>query len=236
MLIEPTSDKTTFREVKVEILRRITDGPWGPGTQLPGEVELAQEFGCSRTTINRAMRELAEQGLIDRRRKSGTRVRMAPIRQARFEIPIVRVEIENLGATYRYALVSRAVLDAPDWLRARMNIKALGKVIHVICIHYANSIAFQLEDRWINASALPQVVDQPFDQIGPNEWLIAAVPFSEVEISFLAKAASGDVVSNLDFQTGEPVFCVERTTWWQGAAITHVSLSYCKGHRMTTRY
>jgi GntR family histidine utilization transcriptional repressor len=40
-----------------EILHRITNGPWGPGTLLPGEVELAEEFRCSRTTMNRALRE-----------------------------------------------------------------------------------------------------------------------------------------------------------------------------------
>src|SRR6476469_5102895 len=82
----PKTEKTTFREVKAHILRRITEGPWGPGTLLPGEVDLAARFGCSRATINRAMREISELGLLDRRRKAGTRVRMAPLRQARFEI------------------------------------------------------------------------------------------------------------------------------------------------------
>lgn len=230
------SDKITFREVKAEILRRITAGPWGPGILLPGEVDLAAEFGCSRATINRAMREVSDLGLLDRKRKAGTRVRMAPIRQARFEIPIVRTEVEDMGATYRYALVSRETVDAPDRIRARMNIATGGEVVHLVCMHYANGIPYQLEDRWINATALPKVQTQDFSQIGPNEWLIATVPFSEVEISFLAVAAEGPVVSHLDFHPGEPVFCVERTTWWQGAAITHVTLSYRRGHRMTTRY
>ena len=88
---------------------------------LPGEVELALEFGCSRATVNRAMREVGELGLVDRRRKAGTRVRMAPLRQARFEIPLVRAEVENTGAVYRYALVQRETVVAPDWLQARMN-------------------------------------------------------------------------------------------------------------------
>ena len=81
---------------------------------LPGEVELAEEFGCSRTTMNRALREVAELGLLDRKRKAGTRVRMAPIRQVRFEMPIVRTEVEKSGASYRFILVSREVIIAPD--------------------------------------------------------------------------------------------------------------------------
>lgn len=42
MATTPIFEKTTFRDVMAEILHRITDGPWGPGTLLPGEVELAE--------------------------------------------------------------------------------------------------------------------------------------------------------------------------------------------------
>ncbi len=236
MATRPVTNRTTFRDVMHEILRRITEGPWGPGTLLPGEVELAEEFGCSRTTMNRALREVTELGFLDRKRKAGTRVRMAPIRQARFEIPIMRTEIEKTGAIYRYALVSREVLAAPDWLCARMKLQVASKVVHLVCMHYANGEAFQLEDRWISATALPQAMQQNFSEIGPNEWLIATVPFSEVEISFLAVAADQLIVRHLDHKLGEAVFCVERATWWQSAAITLVTLSYRRGYRMTTRY
>jgi len=236
MATTPIFEKTTFRDVMAEILHRITDGPWGPGTLLPGEVELAEEFRCSRTTMNRALREVSELGFLDRKRKAGTRVRMAPIRQARFEMPIVRAEVEKTGASYRYALVSREILAAPDWLRARMNLQVGSEVVHLVCLHSANGEAFQLEDRWINATALPQALQQDFAAIGPNEWLVAAVPFSEVEISFLAAAADAITVTHLDHKLGEPVFCVERATWWQNAAITLVTLSHRRGYRMTTRY
>ena len=108
----------TYRDVKADILAKITQGIWPPGELVPNETELAENYGCARATVNRAMRELAEAGLIERRRKAGTRVRMAPIRQAKFNIPIVRREVESRGETYRYALVSRSVGPPPDWLAA----------------------------------------------------------------------------------------------------------------------
>jgi GntR family histidine utilization transcriptional repressor len=230
------TETTTFREVMAEIVQRITEGPWGPGTLLPGEVELAEAFGCSRTTMNRALREVSELGFLDRKRKAGTRVRMAPIRQARFEMPVVRAEIEKTGAVYGYQLVSSAVVVAPEWLRLRMGLKARAHVVHLLCLHFADGVAFQLEDRWINAGALPQALQQDFSESGPNEWLVATVPFSEVEISFLAQAADAGMVAHLDHALGDPVFCVERATWWQNAAVTLVTLAHRRGYRMTTRY
>lgn len=227
---------TTFRTAMEEILRRITEGPWGPGTLLPGEVELAEEFNCSRTTINRALREVSEMGFLDRRRKSGTRVRMAPLRQARFEIPQIRAEIEATGAVYGYALLVREVTPAPDWLRERIGQRVKTKVLHLLCLHSADQIPYQLEDRWINLAALPAAAAQDFASLGPNEWLIATVPFSEVEISFSAQPAGPEAVAHLGHRLGAPVFSVDRTTWWQGATITHVRLSHRQGHKMTTRY
>ena len=236
MKARQTLQQTTFKDVMVEILHRITEGPWGPGTLLPGEVALAEEFSCSRTTMNRALREVAELGFLDRKRKAGTRVRMAPIRQARFEMPLVRAEVEKTGAPYSYKLVRHEIISAPDWLRSQMKLKIGQKVVHIVCVHLANGDAFQLEDRWINATALPEALEQDFTEVGPNEWLIATVPFSEVSISFRATAADALIVTHLDQKFSEPVFCVERATWWQNAAITLVTLSYRRDYKMTAHY
>ena len=228
--------KATFRDVKADILAKITGGIWQPGSLIPNELELADTYGCARATVNRAMRELADEGLIERRRKAGTRVRMAPVRQARFDIPVVRNEIEERGAQYRYFLVSREIVAAPDWLRARLKLNSGDEVLHLVCMHYADSVPYQHEDRWINLAALPQAREADFSAVGPNEWLIAAIPFSDAEISFSATLADAVMADYLGCTDGAPLFTVERSTWWQSSANTYVRLSFPPGHRMTTRY
>ncbi|TNF19073.1 MAG: UTRA domain-containing protein [Rhodobacteraceae bacterium] len=228
--------KATYKDVKSDILSKITRGEWAPGSLVPNEVDLATTYRCARATVNRAMRELADEGLIERRRKAGTRVRMTPIRQARFDIPVVRAEIEEKGAAYRYSLVNLAVEPAPDWLRARLRLGEGGEVLHLVCMHYADGDPYQHEDRWINLAALPQARTVDFAEIGPNEWLVATVPFSDVEISFSAGLADRRLAGHLACAAGDPVFTVERSTWWEGQAVTYVRLTFRPGHRMTTRY
>lgn len=51
---------------------RIIEGQVAPGDTLPGELELAAEFGISRTTVREALRVLSTCGLIEARRRIGT--------------------------------------------------------------------------------------------------------------------------------------------------------------------
>lgn len=226
----------TYQEIKADVLGRIMAGDWPPGGLLPGEIDLARAYGCARTTVNRALRELAEEGYLDRKRKAGTRVRPSPKREARFEIPLVRREIEAAGATYGYRLLAREVTAAPEWLAARMGVPEGGEVLHLSCLHDAGGAPYQHEDRWINLAGLPQARDADFSTSGPNEWLVETVPFSDVEISFAAVEADAALAGALGCAPGAALFQVERSTWFGGAAVTFVRLSFAPGHRMTTRY
>ncbi len=228
--------KYGYRTIKAEILRRIGDQTWPSGHLLPSELELAEEFCCARATINRAMRELSDEGIVERKRRAGTRVSASRIRHARFEIPLVRIEIESLGSKYHYALLSRDELRVPVWLRARMNLKPNAKVLHVTCLHFADNRPFQFEDRWINIAAIPSVVEVNFDEISPNEWLVNSVPFSDGEISFAAERAQQNVAELLGIIQDEPVFVAERSTWLNGKQVTLARMCHRSDYRMTTRF
>ena len=50
--------KTSFQDVRDEVMRRIEARVWDQGALLPTEADLAEEFGCARATVNRALREV----------------------------------------------------------------------------------------------------------------------------------------------------------------------------------
>jgi DNA-binding LacI/PurR family transcriptional regulator len=61
----------------VQIRDRLRDrilNEWTPGTRLPTEAELFKELGVSSTTVVRALNDLVREGVIHRRRGSGTYV------------------------------------------------------------------------------------------------------------------------------------------------------------------
>jgi GntR family histidine utilization transcriptional repressor len=228
--------KTSFQDVRDAVIRRIQDQEWPQGSLLPTELELAEEFGCARATVNRALRELAERGIIDRKRKSGTRVCVAPVKQAKFEIAVTRHTVEETNAQYRYSLVDRKQLEAPEWLRARLGLGGVQPALHLRSMHYADNQPFQYEDRWIMLDTVPDAETENFEIVAPGEWLVSRVPFSDAEIVFSACAADETLGRFLGTPTGTPLFQVERTTWFQGQPVTYVRLTFQPGYSMSTRY
>lgn len=226
--------RNSFRDIRTELERRISRRVWEPGETMPGEEALAAEFGAARATVNRALQELARSGLIERKRKSGTRVALHPVREARFAIPVVRAEIEASGSAYEYRLLHRDKENAPGWLRERLGLDAGARTLHVRCLHLADGRPYQYEDRWINLAAVPAAGSEDFETASPNEWLVANAPFSRAQYSFGAARADPEEAQALRLDAGEAVFVAERTTWIADRAITHVRMVHPPSHRVVT--
>jgi len=68
-------ERTLHAQVAREIGLRILEGEISAGTVLPNEAVLGGEFGVSRTALREAIKVLESKGLVEVRRKTGTRVR-----------------------------------------------------------------------------------------------------------------------------------------------------------------
>lgn len=55
-----------YRQIADEIERQIMSGALPPGEQLPGEIELAELFGVTRSTVREGLRQLESEGLVVR--------------------------------------------------------------------------------------------------------------------------------------------------------------------------
>ncbi len=69
----PTEPK--HRQISRQLLAEIAAGKYAPSGRLPSEAQLVQRFQVARPTVARALRDLQEQGLVERRVGSGTYVR-----------------------------------------------------------------------------------------------------------------------------------------------------------------
>src|SRR5215471_17529003 len=67
-----------YAQVIAEIQRRIESGEYPPGSLIPSEHQLSDEFGIARPTVVRALRVLRQEGWIDTQQGKGSFVRGRP--------------------------------------------------------------------------------------------------------------------------------------------------------------
>ena len=142
-------------EVKASIRQRIAEGGWQPGMKLPSERELVQQFGCARMTVHHALRELEDEGLIERRQGSGSYVaQLHPISNV-LQVRDIRDEIAERRHVHATRVCSVQREKAGADIAAAMRLRKGATVFHVRLVHLENGVPIQLEDRHVNPALAP---------------------------------------------------------------------------------
>jgi GntR family transcriptional regulator, histidine utilization repressor len=225
---------TGWEEIRAEVLRRIRLRDWPPGALIPREEALAEEFGVARATVNRALRDLAEAGVIERKKRAGTRVAELPVRRARLEIPVIRLDVVGRGLPYDFKLLADRLTPAPVPVTARLGLPEGQPMRYLETLHLAGGRPFVLETRWLNPAALPSVPD--FARISANEWLVTHVSLVSGDIAFTAEPASPREAEVMGVPRGTALLVAERTTQGTGGPVTFVRLAHASGHRVVMTF
>lgn len=224
----------TWQSVRDEVLRRIQTREWKPGAAIPNEADLALELGCARSTVNRALRSLADSGLLERRRKAGTRVATQPVAKATLDIAVIRHEVESRGDKYGYQLIERVLKLPPVAVSGAMQTAASAELLFVSALHLANDKPYALEERWINTGLVATALDETFGAISANEWLLEHVPYTHGDIAFSASVASAEVARRMECAPQSALLTMDRLTWNHDASVTKVRVYFRPDHQLRT--
>jgi len=63
--VPPRGPELPSRRVEDDLRRRCSAGEWEPGERLPAVAELAEHYGVARNTVIKALRRLADDGLVE---------------------------------------------------------------------------------------------------------------------------------------------------------------------------
>lgn len=224
----------TWQSVRAEVLRRIRSGEWAPGTLIPTEHELAAELGCARATVNRALRELAESGVVERRRKVGTRVAATPAQRTTLEMPSIRNEVEASGAKYSYRLTGFITSVPTNAAMRALQINPNDEMLLIKAQYLADDEPHCCEAIWLNPRGIPPVSRELFEEQPAHEWLARNLPLTRSRLAILAEGAFGDCAVNLGVPNGTPVLAIERVIWRDTMPISFARQFYPPNHRLVS--
>lgn len=103
-----------YHQVYLVLRQKILNGECDPQTALPGEHQLAAQYGVSRVTVRRTLEALELEGLVNRRRGVGTfPVEQAAERQERYNIGGLTDQAARQASQTEAATISIEVIATP---------------------------------------------------------------------------------------------------------------------------
>lgn len=230
---------TLNQRIRSDIEERILSGEWPPGYRIPFEHELMAQYSCSRMTVNKVLTTLAENGMIERRRRAGSFVsRRSPEQEyVTLEIPDVGLALSARQRQHDYHLIERSV-RVPD--EADYNETALGaggQLLSIKGLHLADDVPVAVEYRLVNAGSVPEVLQVDFSVISPGTWLLQEVSWTRGEYRISAAGLTESEAGMLSSPVGTPCLVLERRTWRGDAPITWARQVFLSGeHELIARF
>ncbi|MDT1060346.1 GntR family transcriptional regulator [Paracoccus sp. CPCC 101403] len=220
----------TWQAVQDIVLERIQDGIWPEGELIPTECDLAAELGCARATVNRAMQALAESGVVERRRKVGTRVARHP--RVQLVRSLLRRELEAAGQEYGYRLVFASEATPPADVAQAMLLRSGEELLLGRAIFFADGVPYCCEERWTNTFAAPGLTPDVLAEMSACEWLVGNVPLNRASLSIGVDTADGEFISpSLNLTENDPVLHLERVEWLNNMPVSLSRRYFPRDHR-----
>jgi GntR family histidine utilization transcriptional repressor len=229
----PTA-KADWKAIRRDLLGRIQSGVWKPGDQIPREVELAAHYDCTRSTVGRALRDLATAGFLDRKRKGGTTVSPNPVRKAPLEVPIISEAIRKAGHEAGYRLLEAGERSLDPTAAAKLGLPAQSPLLFLAALYLADNAPYQVEHRWLLPMTVVGLTPSILKTTPADEWLLRNVPLTRAQIIIEAAYAPQDVSEAMQITPGTPSLLIRRTSWHSNQLIGVLHLYHAPGHRLIT--
>lgn len=219
-----TASVPRYRQVKELIIRRISNGELCPRDRVPSENELVDSTGVSRMTANRALRELNDEGYVERIAGVGTFVADFKAASHVLEVRNIAAEIERRGHTHSARVIECRELPG-DMETAGALQTIVGDVVYFVrIVHEESDIPIQLEDRFVVPDFASKFLRQDFTAITPSAYLSSVSPLQEAEHVVRAQMPDTITRDSLDMHPGEPCLLVTRRTWAHGRPVSFARL------------
>jgi len=215
-----TSSGAPYARVKQHLKDGLAQGRWPPGALMPSEAELVAEFGVSRMTVNRALRELQAEGLVDRTQGVGTFAAQLHKVSSTLKIADLHEEIEGRGHVHEARVHVQRAEAASDALAAQLGLKPGDTVFHTLIVHFENGVPLQCEDRYVNPVVAPAYLGADFTRTTPTHELFETTALWRAQYSIEAARPTRQEAQLLGVAEDAPCLILVRRTFTREAPIT----------------
>lgn len=225
-----------YREIADSLRVDILGGKFADPEGFPTESALCEEHSVSRFTVREALRQLQSEGLISRRRGSGTVMQPAGARAGALHQPLSNVaEILQYARDTRFIFTDRGVTRLPKKHAEQLGIDGGGKWCHFRGIRTkpGDEKPIAVTDAYIHgdlaeaAKKIENAKSTIFQQLEEYSGLSVTRVTQDIQ----AVPASSDVAEQLRVPRRSPCLRILRCYLDAGGRIFEISVSHHPGNR-----
>lgn len=211
--VDRTSPIPLYFQLKQILLSQIEAGEWQPGDLIPGEQELQDTYGLSRTTVRQTLAELVNEGRLHRQRGRGTFVTRPKFAHDPSVRPGAAGYIQSEGLTPGWQVLSADwVADPPEGVRQRLQISEAVRVFRIHRLRLANGEPIGYHFAYVPEPFVPQLQLDKLTEGGSLRYLrdVPQMHHSVAQRTIEATSASDPEINLLGATPGEPILTIER--------------------------
>lgn len=203
-----------YARLRDVLTRRIAEGAWPPGEALPAENALAGGYGVSVGTMRKALQQLVDEGLLERRHGSGTFVR-----RAQFDKSLFRFfrHAGDVGGIPVSRILRREQTTAAETPEAALGLAPDASVIRMQRLRLWGDEPFLAEDIVLPYNRFRGFLDIPVEELGPLLYPVYETRCGQVVAraeELLTIGEADTVVARLlRCRPGTPMVSIERTAF-----------------------
>jgi GntR family transcriptional regulator len=217
-----------YAQIENVIIDRIANGSLAPGSRLPSEGSLVQEYAVSRTTIRAAIQSLVQRGLVEIRRGKGTFVTHPKITQELTELTGFVEDMQALGRQPTAKVLDQQIVAANQLVARRLALPQGAPVVRIQRVRLADCMPLSYDETYLPKELGEKVMADHLDT-EPIFSLLEQkyhTPLVEAEYQLEAVCADAAVAKALRIGVGSAIFLIGRTSY----SIGHRPVDYEKLH------
>ena len=157
----------------MDILKeKVHTGVWKPGDQIPGEQDLCETYGVSRTVVRQALLELEHEGVINRRKGKGTFIALPKISEGLVQkLTGFYQDMVERGLKPGTKVLHQNVGPANEKVASFLNINPGDQVIDILRLRSINEEPIQLVTTYVPFQICPGLAQVDLTNLSLYEYL-----------------------------------------------------------------
>jgi len=212
-------NKPLYARIQEYIAELILSGKLAPDSKIQSERDFSDDLGVSRMTVRRAITELVNEGLLERKHGSGTYVARPKITYESSELANYTLAMQRRNIAVASQLLEFGEVVASRRLAESLQIEIGNPIYRVAILRFANRVPVILERVFIPCARCPGLEEWNLEKSSIQDLLTDAyhIQLGRISQALEAVTAIDPVAQQLRVDEGFPLLMLSRVMYEAGS-------------------